>query len=37
LFELIDAVLCADGPVISLVELSLTADHRRGDGALYDT
>ena len=36
LFELTDAVLCADGPVRSLVELSLVAEHRRGHGALYD-
>ena len=36
LFELTDAVLCADGPVTSLVELSLAAEHRRGHGALYD-
>jgi DDE superfamily endonuclease len=36
LFELADAVLCADGPVISLAELSLTAEHRRGHGAGYD-
>ncbi|MEC3974390.1 NF041680 family putative transposase [Amycolatopsis sp. H20-H5] len=36
LFELCDAVLCADGPVTSLVELSLAAEHRRGHGALYD-
>jgi hypothetical protein len=36
LFELTDAVLCADGPVRSLVDLSLTAEHRRGHGALYD-
>jgi hypothetical protein len=36
LFELCDAVLCADGPVGSLVGLSLTAEHRRGHGALYD-
>ena len=36
LFELTDAVLCADGPVTSLVELSLLAEHRRGHGALYD-
>jgi DDE superfamily endonuclease len=36
LFELTDAVLCADGPVRSLVELSLLAEHRRGHGALYD-
>ena len=36
LFELTDALLCADGPVESLVGLSLTAEHRRGHGALYD-
>ncbi|MCA1707010.1 MAG: transposase, partial [Actinobacteria bacterium] len=36
LFELGDAVLCAEGPVTSLVELSLVAEHRRGHGALYD-
>jgi DDE superfamily endonuclease len=36
LFELTDAVLCTDGPVTSLPELSLTATHRRGHGALYD-
>jgi len=36
LFELTDAVLCVDGPVGSLVELSLAAEHRRGHGALYD-
>jgi hypothetical protein len=36
LFEVCDAVLCAGGPVWSLVELSLTAVHRRGHGALYD-
>lgn len=36
LFELTDAVLCADGPVTSLVGLSLAAEHRRGHGALYD-
>lgn len=36
LFELSEAVLCTDGPVTSLVELSLTAEHRRGHGALYD-
>jgi hypothetical protein len=36
LFELADAVLCADGPVRSLVGLSLVAEHRRGHGALYD-
>ena len=31
-----DAVLCADGPVRSLVELTLAAEHRRGHGAMYD-
>jgi hypothetical protein len=36
LFELTDAVLCSDGPVTSLAELSLAAEHRRGHGALYD-
>ncbi|MFB6715949.1 MULTISPECIES: NF041680 family putative transposase [unclassified Streptomyces] len=36
LFELTDAVLCADGPVKSLVELTLAAEHRRGHGAMYD-
>jgi hypothetical protein len=37
LFELTEAVLCTDGPVTSLVELSLAAEHRRGHGALYDS
>lgn len=32
LFEL----LCTDGPVATLVGLSLAAEHRRGHGALYD-
>jgi hypothetical protein len=36
LFELADAVLCAEGPVSTLVGLTLTAEHRRGHGALYD-
>jgi hypothetical protein len=36
LFELTDAVLCADGPVKSVVELTLAAEHRRGHGAMYD-
>lgn len=36
LFELTDAVLCVDGPVTSLVELTLVAEHRRGHGAMYD-
>ena len=30
LFELADAALCTDGPVTSLVELSLAAEHRSG-------
>jgi hypothetical protein len=36
IFELADAVLCADGPVRSLAGLSLAPGHRRGHGALYD-
>jgi hypothetical protein len=36
LFELADAVLCADGPVWTLAGLSLVPEHRRGHGALYD-
>jgi hypothetical protein len=36
LFELADAVLCADGPVRNLARLSLGPEHRRGHGALYD-
>ena len=36
LFELGDAVLCADGPVQDLARLSLVAGHRRGHGAVYD-
>jgi hypothetical protein len=36
LFELADAVLCADGPVRDLAGLSLAPGHRRGHGALYD-
>src|SRR5258708_6166800 len=35
-FELTDAVLCTDGPVKTLVGLSLAPEHRRGHGALYD-
>jgi len=35
LFELTDAMLCLDGPVRSLVELSLAGEHRRGHGSLY--
>ncbi len=34
LFELADAVLCADGPVRTLVGLSVVPEHRRGHGAL---
>jgi hypothetical protein len=34
-FDLTDALLCADGPVRTPVELSLTAEHRRGYGSLY--
>src|SRR3954454_18464809 len=36
LFELTDALLCADGPVHTLVGLCLTPEHRRGHCALYD-
>src|SRR4051812_37835777 len=36
LFELADALLCTDGPVKTLVGLSLAPEHRRGHGALYD-
>jgi hypothetical protein len=36
LFELVDALLCADGPVKTLAGLSLAPEHRRGHGALYD-
>lgn len=35
LFELTDAVLCADGPVRSVAELSLVGEHRRGHGSGY--
>jgi hypothetical protein len=35
LFELTDALLCTDGPVKSLVGLSLAPEHRRGHGAMY--
>ena len=34
LFELSDALLCADGPVRTLVKLSLAPEYRRGHGAL---
>ena len=36
LFELCDAILCADHAVTSLVQLSLAPEFRRGHGALYD-
>jgi hypothetical protein len=36
LFEVTDALLCTDGPVKSLVGLTLAPEHRRGHGALYD-
>jgi len=36
LFELADAILCADHAVTSLVQLSLAAEFTRGHGALYD-
>ncbi|CAM4371206.1 hypothetical protein NORO109296_26260 [Nocardiopsis rhodophaea] len=36
LFELCDVLRCADGPVASLPDLALTAEHRRGHGAMYD-
>ncbi|MER7577389.1 transposase, partial [Streptomyces sp. NPDC126514] len=35
LFELADAVLCADGAVKSPVDLTLLPGHRRGHGAMY--
>ncbi|WP_369776996.1 NF041680 family putative transposase [Streptomyces sp. R33] len=35
LFELADAILCGNGPVRSLAELSLVGEHRRGHGGLY--
>ncbi len=34
--DLIDAILCADHAVTSLVQLSLVPEFRRGHGALYD-
>src|SRR5258706_3286251 len=36
LFEVADGVLCAEGPVRTLVGLWLAPEHRRGHGALYD-
>lgn len=37
LFEVTEAVLCVEGAVTSLAELSLAAEYRRGHGALYDS
>ncbi|MFR9774055.1 transposase [Nocardia sp. SC052] len=34
-FDVVDAVLCADGPVRSPPELSLIGEHRRGHGSVY--
>jgi DDE superfamily endonuclease len=36
LFDLVDAVLCGDGPVRVLAGLSLVPGHARGHGAVYD-
>src|SRR4051812_40025264 len=36
LFELVEAMLCTDGPVTSVPELSLSGVYRRGHGGLYD-
>ncbi len=36
LFEVVEALLCTDGPVRTLVDLALAPEHRRGHGALYD-
>jgi hypothetical protein len=36
LFELVEAMLCAEGPVVSVPELSLSGVYRRGHGGLYD-
>jgi len=36
LFELCDAMLCASGPVVSPVELSLEPEFRRGHAMVYD-
>ncbi|MER6545796.1 hypothetical protein [Streptomyces sp. NPDC001250] len=33
LFELCDALLCADGPVRTPVDPALAPEHRRGQGA----
>lgn len=34
LFDLADALLCADGPVTVPVDLTLVAEHPRGHGAM---
>lgn len=36
LFDLADALLCANGPVTAPVDLTLVAEHRSGHGAMYD-
>lgn len=36
LFEIADALLCADGPVSSPIDVTLVAEHRRGHGAMYE-
>src|SRR5699024_10197725 len=36
LFELTEAVLCTDGPITSPAEPTLTAEHQRGHGAMYN-
>jgi len=36
LFEVMDAMLCAQGPVRSPVELSVEPEFRRGHGSVYD-
>jgi DDE superfamily endonuclease len=36
LFEVMDAMLCAQGPVRSPVELSMEPEFRRGHGSVYD-
>lgn len=36
MFDLVDALLCADGWVTSPVDLTLVAEHRRGHGAMYE-
>jgi hypothetical protein len=36
LFDLTDAMPCADGPVKTLVDVTLLPEHRRSHGAMYD-